>query len=498
LDALPIEVVRSFSWPSVDYDDTAWAASKRTLSPKIGRPEWFPDQTAWWVWANRPDVSPSSAPGGTCLFRETFTVAADCVIRMFVGLDNFGTVYFDGANVMETTNDSVSFIFGQFVEVEVTAGDHLIAISCLNTGRHGGVIYAVYAVDAEGLLDTLITHSDYNTTLCLSYPYPNNIPGFTAGEALRIAYEEAQTRGELADITSLGFSDTLDSDGEPWTEVAEITVEVGRTFLEMIESLTDWLIDAQMAPGANVLNAWNWGTRGGTPGVTIAATTNPNTSEVEALTHDGRLTRANRLLIRYRGGWTEVSDATSVTAYGQRSAYVDLAHVESESAAKRIGTKLLTFRKDPTYAHTLTLAPVSSQPYDAFNLGDTITHPNETGTTSASRTRTFSLSEDDNGVLTWVCELNDLRHELEMRHNIWLKRAASGSLAGGAKVTGRSGETLGAAVRLASRSVAEFSFDNTALAISYSPKRPADSSGNLIQLYGTLTTAGSTTTTVLV
>lgn len=481
LDALPVETTRSFAWMSPDYT-TVWPNSKHTLTPLYAGPEWWPDLTAWWVWADRPDVFPNEAPGGRCLFRGEFTLDEDATLRIFAGLDNYGPVYFDGALVME----GQSYRNGQYVDIDATAGEHVIALSCLNTGRHGGVIYAIYKLDADGLLDELVTHSNSTNTKCLPYPYPNNMPGFTAGEAIRIIVEEAQADGELSGI-SLGFTDAQDSDGAAWLEVAEITAEVGRSPFEVLQSLGDWLVDVQMAPGANVLRAWNWGTRGGTPGVTIAATDDPVTSEVEGLSHDGRGTRATRLLVRYKRGWTTVGSAG-------KTKYLDLGHVETETAAKRIAEKILQVRNSDKYAHTLQLAPVGNTPYDAFDLGDTITHLDQTGAANPQRVRSIALTQDDeNDALTWLLETNDLRMELEERLNNGLNRIAPGQLAGGAKVTTRSGDALAPQVQLTSRNLAEFSFQDPVDGVA-TGKRPAESSGNLIEIYAEVSTEDDSAT----
>ena len=503
LGATPVEITRTFSWPSLDFDGSAWPNSKRirrtdvrTLrTPHRYSPEWWPDPTSWWVWADRSDVSEMDAPIGTCLFRHEFTTAADYTVAIFVAQDNSGFVWLDGAKIVDPESDRASYTVGRRVEVDISTGDHVLAAQVYNTGRGGGLNFTIWTVDEDGLLDTMIEHSDYNVK-CLGYP--PTIPGFTAGRAIRIAVEEAQARDELQGV-ALGFSDLVDSDGQAWDTTPEIIVEVGRSVMEMVKSLSDWLIDVQMAPGASVLRAWNWGTRGGTPGITIAATTNPTTSEVLELSHSGRHVRVNRLVLRYKQGYTEVEDATSVAANNQRTAFVDLGDVNSAATAQAIGEQLLTLRKDPQFAHSLTLLPVGSQPYEDFENGDTVTHPNEIGTTSASRVRAITLTEsDDQGILTYGLELNDTRMELEERHNNWLERQSMGSLAGGAQVTSRSGEPLAPSVRISTTNVAEFSYNNSTLTASYSPKRPADWTGNLIEIYATLTTAGSTTTTVRV
>lgn len=504
LDAVPVELTRTFAWMSTDYNDTAWPLSKgiRRTDQATARypyrksPEWWPSSQSWWVWANQADVTELDAPLGRCLFRQTFTMGGTDRLAIFVGLDNFGTVYFDGAEIVDTENDASSYVVGRRVEIDVSAGDHVISANVKNLGRGGGFNFAIWSVDEEGLLDTEVLVSHPSNTLCLAYPNPP--PGFTAGEAIRLVVEEAQARDELQGIT-LGFSDTLDSDGEAWPIVPEITCDVGRTVLEFVESLSDWLVDVQMAPGSNELRMWNWGTRGGTPGITIAATTNPLTSEVEALVHEGRYARCNRLMIRYKGGYTQVTDPTSIAAIDERSAFLDLGKINTEQEAQSIGAALLELRKDPSYSVTCTLAPVSNVPYETFDNGDTITHPDEAGSTSASRVRSIAVAQDDdNAAITYMLELNDTRREIEERQDNWLKRAALGFLAGGAKVATSSGEALGPAVRISTTNVAEFSYDNVPLVASASPRRPADSSGNLIEIYATLTTAGSTDTDLVV
>lgn len=502
LDALPKEDLRSFSWVSPDFDDTAWGASKRirrtdvptALPPHRYSPEWWPDKTSWWVWANRSDVSESSAPGGRCLFRSApgaITLAADSALRLFAALDNGqrGRVWFDGAGVIDTDADASAYTVGKFVDIpEATAGEHVIAASVLNTGKGGGLNWSLWTVDEEGLLDELVAHSDSSTTLCLPYPFPDNPPTVTAGWAIRQIVEEHEATttdlGQTLDW-SLDFTDTLDSDGEPWTPVAEITVEVGRSLLEMLESLSDWLIDAHMAPGANVIRAWNWGTRGGTPGVTITATEDPATSETEGLTHDGRRVRANRFLIPYRGGIAEVFDQDSIDATGVvRSRLLDLGIIDTEDTAKGIGRREMERRKDPSYGHTLTLAAASSNPYDDFDNGDYINHLDETGVSGPQRVRSIGVTPDadDSEKLTWVIQTNDEHKETDLRHENWLKRKAPGVLSGGARVSTRSGDALPSAVRVATRVVAEFSFQDPTDGI-ITGKRPADSSGNLIEIY---------------
>lgn len=486
-DALPVEVVRSLSWVSVDFDDSGWSRAARTrradtLTPfspgSRAIPEWWPDKTAWWVAPVHPDVTPYEAPPGPSLYRSDPITLDAGTIAVFSGFNNFGVAYFDGAEIAEVQNNPND---GHRVDFDVSAGEHIFAARVTNYIRDTGFIGAIYTVDADGLLDELVWSSDSDNMRALGYPA--TMPGFTPGEAIRLLLEEAQADGELLDVT-LGFTDTLDSDGEPWQRVVEITTDVGRTFLEFVESLADWLIDVQMAPGANVLRAWDWGTRGGTPGVTIAATTDPDISEVEGLSFSGLHIRANRLRIRYKHGYSYVDESgTDPTV----TAFLDLSDVEAESSAQTIARGLLELRKDPSYAGTLTLAPVSSQPYDTFDNGDTVTHPADPAAQNSSRVRSIAcIADDESDELTWVLKLNDVRQETWERQENWLKRSAMGALAGGARVTSRRGDAIAPAERVAAKDVAEFSFDGEP-SEPLSLVRAASNSGNLIEVHVTIT-----------
>lgn len=456
-DAVPVEVMSSQFWGSVDFDDSGWLRVIRTRradipTPFVPRaiPEWWPDKTAWWVAPNHPGVSSVDAPLGTSLYRSDPISLSAGTIAILTGFNNLGAAFFDGANIAEVQNSPND---GNRVDLDVSTGDHILAARVTNYIRDTGFIASIYSVDDDGLLDTLLWSSDSDNMRALGYP--TTIPGFTAGKAIRLKLEAVQADDELTDVT-LDFDDFLDSSGEPWTVAIEITNDVGRSLMEYLESLSDWLIDVQMAPGSNAIRAWNWGTRGNDAAtVTIAATTDPATSEVEGLAFDGIRVRANRLRIRYKHGYTTVDlGGTPVV-----TAFLDLADVASEDAAQAIGANLLNNRQGPSYAGTLTLAPVSSTPYEDFDNGDYVGHPAAPDAAVESRVLTIGFTEDENAKQTWVLELNDVRAEIEERHDNWLKRIGLGHLAGGARVTSRRGDSIAPPTRVAAKNVAEFSFD---------------------------------------
>lgn len=497
--ALPIEEVRSFSVYAPDFDLTTIPLAKKVnrqrdyATWRAPLPWIWPDTTGWWIAPNIPTVTAVNAPTGQWIGGKDFTLADAATVRIFGAGDNSLVLYVDGAPMSEGR----SFTVGRYVELELSAGSHTIRFRGNNYPKATlpnptGVIIAAYTVGDAGLLDDLIVHTDHTWRAM----YATSLPGFTYGQVLRILFEEA---GLDSDWT-LGFTDTLDSDGNLWPVQTEITVTVGRTLLEVLREMGDTDIDWQVAPGSLTLRAWSRGGRGSTRSVTLQQTTSPGTSDFLALSHTGKRTRLNKALVRYAGGHTEKTDSGSVGSHGVRGGYLELGAVQSASKAQAVADALMDNRDQPAYSTAATLHPRGdgTTPYRAFEVGDFVTCPDETDTPALMRVMSIALTEDDEGVLDWPVQFRDQQLELEERHQVWLRRMADGALLGGARVSSRAGTPPAAEVEVTGLRVAEFSYDNSALTVSSSPKRAAEVSGNIVEVQGTLTTAGSTSTVVAV
>ena len=498
--ALPIEEVRSFSWVAPDFDSSSWPNAKQVnrqrdyATWRAPLPHIWPDTTAYWIWANLSTVNSNFAPTGVCLFRKTFSLASEETVRIFCAFDFTGRLYLDGAELTAFA----SFTTGRYVDVTLSAGTHLLAARVSNEPKPtlpnpGGFICAAYTVGDAGLLSNLIVHTDA-TWDCL--PYPSAAPGFTHGEVIRLLFEEAGIDGDW----TLDFTDTKDTSGEAWGEYREITVGVGRTLLEVLREMSDTYLDVAVAPGSLTLRAWNRGTRGATTSAVLQQTSDPDTSDFLSLSHTGKRTRLNKALIRYAGGHTEREDTTSTGLYGVRGGYIEVGAIQGEAQAEKAALELMENRSAPAYAATGTLHPRSdaATPYKAFQVADWVTAPDETDTPSLMRVLSVAMAEDENGIIDWPVRLRDQQLELEERHDIWLRRMADGASLGGARISSRAGTPAPAASQITALRVAEFSYDNTALVASSSPRRPAEVSGNIVEVYGELTTAGSSPTSLVV
>lgn len=510
---LPIEEVRSLSWVSVDFDHSAWPRAKavnrqRNYANWAGPFPWlWPDTTAYWIWANLPSVSSLNAPSGFCLFWKTFTLTEETRVRIYAAADNTLRLFVDAAELQVFT----SYRTGRYVDITLGAGTHSIAARCLNSystkfPNPGGLICAVYEVAAANdLLGKLITHTD-TTWQCL--PYPTRAPGFTHGKAIRILLEENQGSGGPLDQVTLDFTDTLDSAGRPWPYYREISVKIGRSLLEVLRELSDTYIDMCMMPGTLKLQVFGKGRRGRTVPVALQQTDDPNTSDYNELKHAGRKPRVDEFIIRYGGGQLLHTRDAAVIAHGLRSRYLELGVVDTASEAIDIADELMDILANESVSTFSVLDPHEDEnypvtdrrrylsfPYVGYRVADRITGLDKNADPELQRIRAITMRMDGDGNITWPTELRDPIIDQLERHETWLRRMDDGAMVGGARVSSPAGTPQPVEAQITALIVHEFSTDNVQLVAGISGKRPAQSTGNGVEIFGKLTTVGGTPTT---
>ncbi len=141
---------------------------------------------------------------------------------------------------------------------------------------------------------------------------------------------------------------------------------------------------------------------------------------------------ANYLLVRWKEGYVVVEDAASQGQYGVKQALLTLSSVTDEDEAIRVGQATLGYSAAPRVAAVAGIEPTGSgdSPYVDWNVGDTISAPDETGGSSTQRVMAITVVEDDDGDATFTPELRDTLSVLEQRTQRWLKRLLNGSLRG--------------------------------------------------------------------
>ncbi len=136
------------------------------------------------------------------------------------------------------------------------------------------------------------------------------------------------------------------------------------------------------------------------------------------------------LLVRWSGGWLEVTDAPGIEAYGRREALIGLGAVQSTAEAERVARQQLAIYATPRTA--IQVAPVDTATVPL--LGDRVTVPDIDGTPVLERVMSRTFTEDDDGLVTFAADVRDVILADRERWEQALKKMSDGTLRGDTKV----------------------------------------------------------------
>lgn len=116
------------------------------------------------------------------------------------------------------------------------------------------------------------------------------------------------------------------------------------------------------------------------------------------------------LVVRWNGGWHEVLDQSAITEFGRREAFLSLGAIQSVGEAIRQARAELTgqfakIREQTTGEHAPT--DLTEIPYVAYRPFDSVTSENFAGGSSLYPVQSMSVSEDDNGEVTFKPTIGD-------------------------------------------------------------------------------------------
>lgn len=117
------------------------------------------------------------------------------------------------------------------------------------------------------------------------------------------------------------------------------------------------------------------------------------------------------LLIRWNGGWHEYVDLLAMDEFGRSEAFLSLGAVQSVPEVRRLGKAEIEnqfgkIREQITAEHRP--EDLTQIPYVAYKPGDSkITAPDFTGDTNEYEVNSMAVTEDDDGVLTFVPSIGD-------------------------------------------------------------------------------------------
>jgi hypothetical protein len=345
-----------------------------------------------WIWAQAEVVGPPPQPVGDCLFRQTFTLPAQASLRLYISADDGFEPYFDGVRY---AGDTRAYLWGEDVKYVdlglVAAGTHTLAVQGTNIARDlastniAAVMFAVVEMTGGGAtVGTIRAQSDENT-LCLAYPDP--FPGMTPGQILRVAVEEAQARGALTGVT-LDFTDTLDSDGNAWTEV-DISTPVPQTSVAALARMLP--IDIDMGPDDLTLHAW--ASRGSDLSATVTLARAVNLQGLRHRFEPGDMTVG---VARHADG--RLRERAQAGATRRVENYLEVSTAPSAGAADDAIDAAFVTHADGNLEATSTVIPVAgATPYADFTVGDTISEPDSDLAASDRRVWSIAVTEDETG-----------------------------------------------------------------------------------------------------
>lgn len=209
-------------------------------------PDAWPDPNARWMWT-APVVD--NAPVGWCHFRVPFHVTTGAA-QIWGCASDYAEVWMDGVELLTCNQPGVS----QRLDIELTEGFHLLTIRAYSTGRRAGVLCSLLPIESDGLYGEPYMNSRSGWK-CLAYP--SRSLRLNPGAIVKRLHEEAWRRGiETVSDWVLEFDQHRDSAGRPWPANAPVSIQVGTTYLQVLDQLAEDLVDYAADPGSRRL--WMW------------------------------------------------------------------------------------------------------------------------------------------------------------------------------------------------------------------------------------------------
>lgn len=393
-------------------------------------PDGFVDGTAWWIWSSGYAGTAGTAGSGdlhmavgVSYFEGTFTIADDLQGRLIGGADDYFEPAIDGVVLFATAPaPEEAHSRSRQDKVLLSAGTHTVRVKAENftrvtaAGNIAGLVLAIHEVDpATDATGDVIIHTD-STWKALDYPATP--PGFTAGNIALLTLAEIQAEGFLTDVTPT-WTATHDSDGNAFPTTSDVVTRLGQPWDEVLLELAKNHVDFQWNHDMTV-DMWVKGTHGTASGVTYTPGVN-----VRQLSFQRDTAPVSSLLIAHAEGVEVLGDATL-----GRQEFVDLGTLPAVQAMAQAADMLTDLQTD-RWAVTIGVEPAGGDvPIDDYQVLDTATVPNPTGTTSAVECIAIAWGLDAAGHDVFSPEFGDVIVSLEERRRRLVKRETLGSLGG--------------------------------------------------------------------
>lgn len=445
--------VRAFNFAAEQgswYKSSSWInpIAQGTIKnhPTYPVPKKWPSKVldAQWIWGSaRLPVMPF----GTCYFRYTLNIASAGRYAIYTAADDVFELYVNGEQIAKSNENSTAWKEASRVEVQLNAGQNIIAYAAynLNAPDYQGpaaLASAIMKVSTSGK-ETVVGKSQVSGWKVL--PYPAEAPGWSPGEVLGDLLKEAAARNVVfASRFTRTFTDTHDSNGVPWPEdiYTDWVFDNGESLLSVVTKLEEATVDIWVDPDTFELHM--------VPQRGVDRTIfDPAAGKIPVdfklgkhLKHAATEAKSkikNHLLLKTAEGFFGAEDTASKSKYGRLESLLDTG--STSKLSKDIAKLIFKQRAQEEEGASYELILNDYQPFVDFNIGDWVWAPNERGERAKRRIMSISVEENDGGKPIYTIEFDTIFRANEDRINRVLGKMGAGGV--GSNYSNVSGSTPG-------------------------------------------------------
>lgn len=207
--------------------------------------------------------------------------------------------------------------------------------------------------------------------------FSNSTRSFTGKSKAYILYTliaEAQARGALSGL-QLNFNATTSSDAITWSDSEDLTIEVGKTLLDVLRMLSakgdiEFTVSLQNSATPILLSAYA-NKIGSDKSTSIYFRVGTNCEEVGKEERGDQI--KNVLLTKFKRGYVVASNSASISARRRREEILNVDSAQSADSALTYASSKLDVNKDPRTGFTLKVFDgLSPNLFIDYSLGDTV------------------------------------------------------------------------------------------------------------------------------
>jgi len=426
----------SSEWTGTPHGVTWSASTTHTRHPKG-----WPDPSAQWIWSSNPDAN---SPAGTVFFRKSFTISSPERVSFYCTADNRFNLYIDGELVMSGRH----WTQYQRFDIDLDPGTHWVAIRGVNDpgaasggSNPAGVILTAYQIDP--LSDKKLARILHTDTTWDMRPYGTKPPGWDPGDLMKTLVSEAKVRGvDAMQHFNVNVGTNTDSAGHTWpnNSIVSRAFDVGADYLDVLsqtaETSCEWLCRWNNPGGVGskiYLDLW---TSHGVDRSVYDPVHNLDPviirrgfNALESSYSGDASGLQTALLLRTNDGWIE--ETNSGVGIRRKESFLSLGASTEDDHALNVANATFNIASVPQETWSAKAVDMSGHvPFHDFNVGDWVLGPDEDGDLIKQRVIGITLTQDAEGNVYYVPQLNDTRHQHIKRIKRWLKSMAKGTASG--------------------------------------------------------------------